>query len=246
MILEALVDLDNLLILTEPKYHEVASETFRKIQKDAIFHDKNPPSLRYLMKIQREIDDKLSKKFHYGFLNRFPISLIETYKRICRELKIGLDEKLIKQISAEARSPFNIKVYDKEGDLMPGAEETLDFLKKKRIEMRIYTKGEESYQKQKFDYFDLARWFNRDEMIIVGKKKPKDITRNAPNLSKAIFITDSLGDVLVGIRAGIRIIHVPLPEMYHSDHDNNIAVPRSRLHYEFDSLLEFKANYHSL
>lgn len=241
MINEALVDLDDHVILTSPHYEKARFEAFEVIAKEI---KEYMFSLQFMMDLQHEEDAKLVKIYKYDTFDRFPTSLVNTYKELCKLLSIKFNPQICEYIFSIGKKPFNIDCYNGKG-LMPGIKETLDFLKEKKCKLKVYTKGNEDYQRKKFRYFKLAEWFEEKEMIIVPEKHPKDIVKNVSNLEGAVFTTDSVDDVKVGIKAGIRVIHVPLPLHYRTSHNNKGDVPESSLYTRYDNIAELINNYHS-
>ena len=180
-------------------------------------------------------------------LERFSTSLVKTYEELCRRINTRVDEELSKALFEIGKMPFDINIY-KGQTFLPGVQETLDFLVQEECDLKLYTKGIESYQREKMQFFKLHRWFKNDggHIIIVNKKNPDNLRLYISRLEEACFVTDSSEDVKVGIEAGIKVAQVLPPEIYQDRWGNFDNVPYSPLHHKFNSMLEFRANYHSL
>ena len=242
MIREVIFDLDNTLILTNHHYDTAIIKSL--FIMNAYFKNKFP-SLERVLELQGEIDSKLRKELGYGDKKGFSNSLVKTYEELCKRLKVQVNPK-ISDILFEVigEEPFKIKCYEGQ-ELMEGVEETLNFLQEQNCTMKIYTRGF-NYQYEKVQFFDLYKWFNKDNIIVVPRKTPEDFKKHISKLEEACFVTDSKHDVLVGINSGIKTIHIPLPDLHNSTWDNDVDIPNSDLYKKFNNMLEFKENYYSI
>ncbi len=138
-------DLDDTLIWTSwaysrafAKFHEYMTQLF----------DYRLLELRTLGTISEEIDKALIKKVNpdtdkpYGYgMDRFPMSLVETYKWLCGHGYGKYHEmvaRCVKLIGMEAFDPLG---YKQQG-LVKGAKETLDFIRDQDDIQILLTKGE--------------------------------------------------------------------------------------------------------
>ena len=207
------------------------------------------PVLENISNLLYQIDKELHYKDGYGNKDRFSNALVETYNKICGAVGKEPNEATRKMLFDRGQEPFDINGYEYE-DFMDGAKEALDFLVEKNCKLKIYTKGLEEYQREKIHHFRLDKWFKDEDIIIVNKKEPKHLKQNSHNLETSCFITDSLEDVKVGIKAGIKVVHIPLKKIYHTKFSNEVRIKTlkkyNELYHKFDNLLEFRDNYHLL
>lgn len=250
MIKEAIFDLDGTFILTQPHYTKsvyAASDLINE-KLDKKF------SLEFIKELQMEADIQLhDTEFCDDSEKRFRTSLVKTYEKICEINNIAVDLGFSRKLFYETGGiPFNINVYQGQS-LMHGVRETLDFLVNNNIERKIYTRGGD-YQYEKIKFFDLYKWFKNDHehIIVVPKKIPEDLRKIASN-SESCFITDSLGDVFVSIKAGVKVFHIPMPEGYSTKWENNLHLPDSlssqpSIYQKLGNMFEFLnivKNHHS-
>jgi len=241
MIEEILFDMDNTLFLTNIHYDKAMIESLQFMSN---YFGNKLPSLEYVLSKQREFDFEFHKKYGYGIKGRFSSSIVKTYEEISKELKISIDETVREVLSEIGEKPFDINCYNGQ-DLMPGVEETLDFLMQQGCKLKLYTKGT-NYQYEKVEFFNLYRWFKKENIFVVSRKTADDLKEKVSEKEKACFVSDSLGDAIVGIKACIKVVHIPLPEIYKDSWDNEGEVPESDLYIRLNNMLEFKANYHSV
>ena len=140
-------DVDDLLILTTPKYELAKAEAFYDM---SLFLRNKFPALDNISNLLYQVDKELHYKNGYGNKDRFSNALVETYNRICGAVGKEPNETTQKMLFDRGQEPFDINEYENE-DFMDGAKETLDFLVEKNCKLKIYTKGLDEYQREKIE-----------------------------------------------------------------------------------------------
>ncbi len=170
--------------------------------------------LRTLGTISEEIDKTLIKTVNpdtqkpYGYgMERFPMSLVETYKWLCGHGFGKMVARRIKLIGMEAFDPLG---YKQQG-LVKGAEETLDFIKKHGDIQVLLTKGEPLVQDYKIVALELERWFGEEIHIINSKSKETFEEYQGRFGFNAIYsVGNSYGsDIQPALDAGVKGIFIP-------------------------------------
>jgi len=137
---------------------------FEKFILDILGH--KAPHISVMRKLEGEIDRGRVKEFGYS-IDRFPGSLVETYRTICSRIDIPFDKRIAKKIWQIGMKAFDSDIYKRKG-LIKDAEEVLNFLKEQGDELILLTKGDEHVQKLKIDALNLKRWF--PDIFIVPSK----------------------------------------------------------------------------
>src|SRR3989344_3266214 len=126
-------DVDDLLILTTPKYELAKAEAFYDM---SLFLRNKFPALDNISNLLYQVDKELHYKNGYGNKDRFSNALVETYNRICGAVGKEPNETTQKMLFDRGQEPFDINEYENE-DFMDGAKETLDFLVEKNCKLKI-------------------------------------------------------------------------------------------------------------
>lgn len=180
------------------------------------------PALGYVASFSEDIDAKLGKEINpatgkeYGFsMERFPTSLVETYRYLCEDMGFGrFEEATARHIYDIGMSAFNRKNYKKAG-LVSGAKEVLDYFKKEGHYLALITKGDERVQMPKIEVLGLERWFRWTRIV---DSKTTDTFIDTANLFGRNFsgYKYSVGnsfysDIHPAIEAGFQGVYIPCP-----------------------------------
>ena len=196
--------------------------------------------------LEREdgIDKELVRK--YGFSRvRFPISLVLTYKKICKQIGRGYDKKDLKKAYMIGYSVFDEKRYI-EGGLMDGVAETLDFLVERGHKLILLTKGDQQIQEMKIKATNCKRWFG-DEIYIVPDEKVDEIDKIVGNKEKNNFWmvgNSRKSDIYPALKVGIKAIYIS-SEVWKYERDHN-ELPDNHNMIKLDKIIEIKDKYDSL
>jgi len=208
---------------------------FRKLEKETA------------LKLVHEINSSTGQEFGYS-IDRFPRTLVETYKTICSRAGILFDQKVADKIWQIGMKAFDPELYRKKG-LAKGAEEVLDFLKNKGDELILLTRGDKNVQQLKIDNLKLARWFYH--IYIVPFKDIAIFNAMAKTFRdvKSIYsVGNSLeSDIKLAIEAGLLGIYIPYDTWEFEENTENIlsGIDKSQL-FIFKEIIEIKNRYKEL
>ena len=226
-------DLDDFAFLTTPHYERAKALAIFIMVKE---FGQNFPALE---KVVEELGhhDNQSHKIGYHILERFPESLVNAYRRVAELIGVEPRKGIEKDIYEIGMAPFNIKIY-KGQDLMPGYQRLMDYLKEHNVKLGVITKGQKKYQLEKVDYFNLWRWFERENIHVFEQKNKHDLAQLIQNTESTMFGTDSSDDVNAALEVGIKVLHVPLSYIYTTTF-NNPPLQTSKNYNKVDSLTQF-------
>lgn len=203
-------DLDNTLVATS-RAHGYALVKFIRLMLDTLAQ--KAPTVERILELYREIDNE--RTVSYGAAShRFPGSLAICYRELCREVGDPVDEVVVTQVRQIGERAFSLDFYLQD-QLIPGVEETLDFLKARGDEVLVLTKGDLLAQWRKWIGYRLDRWFPTGEEFRVarwdprlgysGDKGPVLVElRKKYHERKIYMVGDSIdSDVIPAIKAGV-------------------------------------------
>jgi putative hydrolase of the HAD superfamily len=161
---------------------------------------------KYAKQKMTEIDIARAKANGFS-AERFPTSMVETYRFLCEERKLEPDPK----VEAELFKIGN-RVFEGPWVLYPGAKRTLEELRRNGFFLVLLTAGDKEVQARKIDSLGLRRLF--DVIEIVGMKNVEAYTELIKTYGldpeKTTMVGNGLkSDILHARRAGINAIHVP-------------------------------------
>ncbi len=235
-------DMDNTLIPN--KYYADAVDEF-VLQMQRIFNGEK--TAEEISDLQREIDRK--KLLISGFKeDRFALSMVSTYEALCTMMNKPVKEE-IKRISYN----IGMSVFDEEAwkknDLLPGVQETLEFLLSKGHELYLLTEGVEKWQKRKIEVTSLRKWFNNEKnnyLCVEGGKNAAHLLQLVNNeVAKSSYVGDKkTRDVSLAVDAGVLPIYIP----ENDPRDNkffgeNKDDPLDATAIELRSIIELKHRY---
>ena len=201
------------------------------------------PDAQTIINLQVEIDKKNVAKYGFG-IERFPTSTKETYQMICEG--VGIKDNVGAEVAYTiGMTAFNKERYKKKG-LVPGAEETLDYLIAQNDEIILCTKGDKKVQEMKIEAINAVKWFN-DQIYIVDRKNEGVLNQIVGDREKNDVYHVGNGiksDVNPALEAGIRAIYIPR-ETWAYEKDHNGKTESNRL-IELKNIVEIKDNYHHI
>lgn len=183
--------------------------------------DRRILGLASIMAKSQDIDLELGKEINpatgkpYGFsMERFPTSLVRTYKWLC-DMGFGeYDDGVAKLVYEIGMSTFDKRNYELAG-LVPNAQEVLDMLKADGHPLALVTKGDTRVQRPKVDILGLKQWFR---YVRIVDSKSVDIFAEVSGMFgfKASATKYTVGnsfysDIQPGLDAGYQGIYIPCP-----------------------------------
>ena len=207
-------DLDDTLIWTSWAY----SRAFAKFYEYMLqLFDYRLIELRTLGTVSEEIDKSLKEDMNpetgkkYGYsMYRFPASLVKTYEWLCEHGYGKYQEAVARRAKIIGMEAFDPLGYKQQG-LVKGAEETLNYINKRRDIQILITKGEQLVQECKIVTVNLDQWFG-DRIYIVDVKAKETFLQyreEYPN-SQIFSIGNSYNsDIVPALEAGVRAIYIP-------------------------------------
>lgn len=139
----------------------------------------------------------------YGAKN-FGKNMVTCYQRLAeREILEGDIEKIL---------GFAHRIFDQPIEMLPGVEETLDYLLHRSHDLILFTKGQQEEQRMKIDRSRVGRYFRSFE--IVGEKDKAAYLRLAEQYNLQPERTWMVGnspksDINPALEAGLNAVYVP-------------------------------------
>ncbi len=198
------------------------------------------PNLQSIMNLEIEIDKNRVKKLGFS-RKRFPGSLMETYKVICKSKNYSFTNQELTEVYNIGKQAFDISPC-----LIDGAEEVLNFLLEKEDELILYTKGDKVIQQHKIDINHIQYWFkeihivnekNKNDLEIIVGKRDKDRTFKVGNSIRS--------DVNPALEVGLKVIYIPCETWAYEDEHSEIDKSNPRIHI-FQDIRDIIINYDEL
>lgn len=160
-------DLDNTLVAT-PRSYGYAIVEFIRLMLD-VFSWRAPYWIT-IVELISEIDNKRVDDYG-GARHRFPGSLVICYWRLCEQVGMPKDGEITFLVRRIGESAFSWDFY-RQDQLIPGVEETFNFLKAQGDDLLILTRGDPDVQWLKWEGYDLGRWFPTEKEFRVIRWEP--------------------------------------------------------------------------
>lgn len=228
---------------------------FEKFMLDTLGHKAPHVSkiMELLVKTGHNLFDTINPEtgaiFGYS-RDRFPETLVRTYKIICSQAKISAKQEVIEKIYKIGMKAFNIEQYQKKG-LIDGVEEVLGFLKEKGDKLILLTQGDERVQRSKIDALNLMKWFS-NAYIVPFKTQAvfQEIkSRFHDKRSKMYSVGNNFkSDIEPALKVGLFGIYVPYQYWFSRDSDEkNLqqAIDQKQV-FVFEEIIEIKNRYREL
>jgi putative hydrolase of the HAD superfamily len=226
-----LFDLDDTLIhcnrhfiSTRDKFSEYVINLF----------DGHPVTKQMLLDTQNQVDIVGVEKFGLG-RNRFPESLVETYRLMSAKYGRPASEKEENEIRT-----IGFSVYEYEVELYPYAMETLQVLKEQGHHLYLYSGGDYEIQTQKVLNAGLDMIFPEDRRFITEHKNTlslKKIIKQRLFQPQTTWVIGNSprSDIRPALELGLHAIH--LPDQFGWDYDQvQIDVPAKRQYTVLSSI----------
>jgi len=161
--------------------------------------------------------DKERFKTMRAHRERFPGSMVEAYREICRHGGIE-PNPAVEQRSWEIGMTALSEVTYRNRGMIPGAEEMLRFLQDKGDLLYCVTAGDPVVQWMKWRGYNLRRFFpSQREYLVVKWDKfgILNLLRKLHREKTAVMVGDSIGsDLVPAAKAGYRPIFIPHPSVW--------------------------------
>jgi putative hydrolase of the HAD superfamily len=248
-------DLDDTLMRTTELYA-------RKIKKAYYFicrHHlrEHAPTLSQFQQKQREIDSDLrrrinpiTKKPYFYAMERFPLSLVETYEYFCQQANLKFCHEVADELKRIGNEVYlSAKQYRKK--FKPEIGNLLPFLKNKGDVLVLLTKGDRRVQIRKIRalrQLGLLRCFTAYYIV---RDKNREIFRRIRRRFKTATAFFSVGneypsDIEPAIKAGFFGVYIPIAEaaVWEKGKLEKIEEDRDKENSNrYDNLLEIKRKY---
>lgn len=216
------------------------------------------PHVSKIIAMEQEIDKRritqvnpdAGKLFMYS-MERFPGSLVETYREICCGSRIIPDNAIEKQLFEIGLQAFNPSCYKK--NIKPHMKEIVQFLSSRGSTLGILSKGDSRVQENKFKALQEAGIFElfSSADIVEREKTTEDFARIASRFSQCKDLwaigNDYEKDILPAFEAGFRGIFIPVEtwEMMNRMEEIFAKVDRTRCRI-FENLFQIEKQYEEL
>jgi len=211
-----IIDYDDTLAPNQHDYSEAQLE-FVKYVIDTV--GLKAPDVPTIIKIEEEIDKAAVEEMKFA-MERFPLSFVAAYRKICIPLQITPTPKQLNDVYSMGMLAYSSERWKKNG-LFSGVAETLDFLTAQEDELVLLTKGDPRVQEKKIEATNVKKWF-KDNIFIVPLKNKEVLLEYAKNtpLEQVYHVGNSVkSDVKPALEAGMKIIYIPLETWaYEKDH----------------------------
>jgi len=176
----------------------------------------------------------------------FPSVLVESYRGLCNQVGINSDPTVEKQLFEIGYSALSEETYQKR-QMIPGAEETLYFIRRPDNPLFCVTLGDSRVQWMKWRGYRLGRFFPTSrEFLIVPKDKLETLIRLRLRYKDlpAFMVGDSIkSDLIPAHQAGFTSIYVPPPAIWDAS-EKTIELPPGTI--KLSKISEIKERFDDL
>jgi len=235
-------DLDGTLVTTNIDYSFVILD-FCRLMLSTFEH--KAPYYQDILDLEQEIDKERFKTMRAD-RNRFPGSLVEAYKELCRRADVKIDPAIEQQVLKIGMDALSEETYQKRS-MIPGAENLLLWLRLQGDPLYCVTAGDSVVQWMKWRGYNLRRFFptQREFRPVKWQKLTtlKELRSLHPGLP-AVMVGDSIGsDMEPASDAGYLPIYVPHPSVW--DHGELVEDLPLRTR-QFNRITQVRHNYWDL
>jgi len=208
-------DLDDTLIDNVHDYTEPILDACKLIVQAL---GNKAPHVSKIIAIEQEIDTKRVNEInpttgrpYFWSMERFPTSLIETYREICKQVKVEPEGKIEDMLYGIGLKAFDETRYIK--NINPQALSVLTFLKEKKDVLLLCSKGDMRVQEKKVAALKEAGIDQFSSIYIVDQKTSEVFSKisegfNSYNLYSVGNSYSS--DILPAIQIGFTGIYIPV------------------------------------
>jgi putative hydrolase of the HAD superfamily len=142
-----------------------------------------------------------------------PTAWVECYRELCAEQGIRADQATEDAIRRACRMPYEVRQ-----EILPGAAETLAWLRDRGFEVTIWTAGEQEIQARKVAESGLAHLVHRTQ-VVLDKTPERLLAAMGDREREACFVVGNSihSDIRPALAVGTLAYHVPT-ETWAYDH----------------------------
>lgn len=151
----------------------------------------------------------------------FPTGWTRCYDELCQQTGISPDQGLRQELWRTADS-----VYDQKQAVLPGARDTLRWLRRSGFELTLWTAGERATQRRKVQRAGLAGLFHRsvvvphkDAALLGAALGPRD------RLRTVVIGNSARSDVAPALEVGVMAVHIPVETWAYDEHPLDTGHP---------------------
>ena len=220
-------DLDDTLIDNVHDYAEPLLDACRFIIR---MLGNKAPHVSKIIALEQEIDKRLVKEInpstekpYFWSMERFPTSLIEVYREICRQSKVMTDKSAEEQLYDIGLRAFDETMYKR--NIHPDALSVLDFFRKQSDVCLLCSKGDPKVQEKKVAALHSVGINHFAAVRIVDEKTPevfREIVGRFGHCSPFSVGNSYSSDIRPALDAGFRGIYIPVETWETIDKMNSI------------------------
>ncbi|MFA5797544.1 MAG: hypothetical protein WC916_05955 [Candidatus Woesearchaeota archaeon] len=215
-----IIDYDDTLAPNQHDYSE-SQLAFIKYVIDTV--GPKAPDVPTIIAFVEEIDAAAVEEMKFA-MERFPLSFVTAYRKICEPLGIVPTPTQLNDVYTMGMLSYSSERWEKNG-LFPGVAETLDFLTAQEDELVLLTKGDSRVQEKKIAATGVKKWF-KDNIFIVPSKSKEVLLEYAKNtpLGQVYHIGNSIrSDVKPALEARMKMIYIPLETWAYEKNHNGVS-----------------------
>jgi FMN phosphatase YigB (HAD superfamily) len=176
------------------------------------------PHVSQIIAMEQEIDTRRVREINpstgepYLFsMERFPTSLVEVYREICKQAKVAPKEAVEVELYLIGHRAFDENRYVK--NIKPNALSVLDFLLEKKDSLVLCTKGDPRVQEKKIKALKQAGIDHFSTMRVVNEKTPEVFRGFLAGFGQDEFYSvgnSYSSDIVPALSAGFTGIYIPV------------------------------------
>jgi putative hydrolase of the HAD superfamily len=158
----------------------------------------------------REINPNTGQPYLFS-MERFPTSLVEVYREICRQAKVVPEQRVEKELYEIGLCAFDESRYVK--NMKPHTLSVLDFLLEQNDALVLCTKGDPRVQERKISALRKTGINHFSAIRVVGEKTPEVFRELSQGFTEHKFYSvgnSYSSDVVPALSAGFTGIYIPV------------------------------------
>ncbi len=158
----------------------------------------------------KEINPDTNKPYLYS-MERFPSSLVETYREICQPARITPKPEIEEELYNIGLQAFNEDQYVK--NTKPHTLSTLDFLREQGDTLMLCSKGDKRVQGKKLSALKSEGIDHFSKIIVVDDKTPdnfKKLSKGFTRCQRYSIGNSYTSDIVPALEAGFKGIYIPV------------------------------------
>lgn len=234
-------DLDDTIVYTSVNYETAHLMACVLVLKYARQH---APYKDNLIALQEKIDDFAVEK--NGFSDTYhEKALIDFLEKVCADAKLPISNAVRDEMIELSKYPFDPKHYTTK-NLIPGAEETLEFLAENNVELALVTRGVPKTQIMKIEQLGLYRFFKPENVHVVEKNDKKEVLKQLSDgydIQKVGLVDDALSMINIATSLGLKGFFIPLERGCRKRENDVRGVLYPHLTIPLENIRRLKSDY---